>query len=121
MSIYNKYIELKDVNNEILYLFKVGNFYIFINEDAEQISKITTLKIVKHAKDVIKCGFPKDSLEKYLDIFNNLGLKVEIIDNISNNVSDKLDKYLDKIRRLDIDNTTPLDCFKIICELKKIL
>lgn len=122
MSVYKKYLELKNANNEKLYLFKVGNFYIFINEDAEKISKITTLKITNHATDVIKCGFPSNSLEKYLDIFNNLGLKVEIIDDISGKAIDKkIDKYLDKIRKLDINNTTPIDCFKMVCDLKKIL
>lgn len=122
MGIYNKYLELKKENKEILYLFKVGNFYIFINEDAEKISKITTLKIINHAKNVIKCGFPENSLDKYLDIFKNLKLKINVIDNIRNNkLKSKLEKNLDKIRNLDIENTTPLECFKIICELKKNL
>lgn len=120
MSIYSKYIELKEKDSNSLYLFKVGSFYIFINEDAERISKITTLKIVNHAKGVIKCGFPKDSLEKYLDIFTNLNINVKVIEDVCSSY-DKLDNFLDKIRKLDIDNTTPLDCFNIICELKKIL
>lgn len=120
MSIYDKYVELKENDDKILYLFKSGKFYIFINEDAEKISKITTLKIVNHANGVIKCWFPKDSLEKYLDIFNNMNINVKVIEDI-NTVSDKLDKYLDKIRKIDINNTTPLECFDIVCDLKKIL
>jgi len=107
------------INNEKLYLFKVGDFSIFINEDAEKISKITTLKIIKHAKDVIKCGFPMNSLDKYLDIFTNLNIDVEVIDDIINN-DNKLDKYLRKINNIDINKITPIECFKIVCELKDI-
>ena len=120
--IYEKYLELKKNDSECLYLFRVGKFYIFINEDAEKISKITTLKIVKHAKDVVKCGFPENSLEKYLSIFSNLNLNVSVVDNINDDVIlEKLNKELEKIRNINIDNITPLECFKIICELKKVI
>ncbi len=119
MSVYSKYVELKNNDKESFYLFEVGNFYIFINEDAEYICKITTLKLVNHANGVIKCGFPKNSLNKYLNIFNNLGLKIVVVDNINDNK--KIDKYLNKIREIDIENITPLECFNIVCELKKVL
>ena len=119
MSVYSKYLELKNEDKEKIYLFGVGSFYIFINEDAEYISKITTLKLVNHAKNVIKCGFPKNCLDKYLSIFNNLGLNIVVVNGTDENKM--VDKYLEKTRNIDIDNITPLECFNIICELKKVL
>lgn len=71
---------LKKENNNIRYLFKSGNFYIFIDEDARYISCVTTLKITNFG-NTIKCGFPLSSLNKYLEIFNNINVNVEIIDN----------------------------------------
>lgn len=76
--IYNKYVELKKQNNKLLYLFEVGNFFIFINEDAKLVSSIIDLKLTKFGNNV-KCGFPVNSLEKYINIFNELGLNVSII------------------------------------------
>ena len=34
-KLYNKYIDKKKENNNKLYLFKSGNFYIFLGEDAK--------------------------------------------------------------------------------------
>ena len=76
--IYNKYIELKKDNDKLLYLFEVGNFFIFINEDAKKISELTNLKLTKFGNN-IKCGFPINSLEKYNNLFNELG---EVIDDL---------------------------------------
>ena len=38
-KIYNKYLELKKENDDKFYLFKCGNFYIFLDEDAERINE----------------------------------------------------------------------------------
>ena len=117
-SIYNTYCNLKKDNSENLYLFKSGNFYIFLDEDAKKINKITTLKLINHSKNIVKCGFPCNSLEKYLDIFNNLNLNVQVIDNITN---DSLDNYLKYIKDLDIDNITPKISINILYKLKDLL
>ena len=73
---YKKYLELKKENDSKLYLFKVGLFYIFLAEDAIKISKITTLKLINHTKDIVKCGFPENSLNKYCYIVAPLTVKV---------------------------------------------
>lgn len=95
-KIYTKYLEKKQENKEKYYLFKSGTFYIFIDEDAKEISKITTLKITNLTKDIVKCGFPKNSLEKYLNIFKNLNLDVEVIEEVN------------QIKKVDIDNLIEL-------------
>ena len=92
-KMYLKYLEKKKDNNNKYYLFKSGAFYIFLDEDAKNISKITTLCLTNLNKDVVKCGFPKNSLEKYLSIFDNLKLDIEIIE-----------EPVNKIKKIDIDN-----------------
>jgi len=121
-SIYEKYLELKKENSDKLYLFKIGLFYDFIDEDAIKISKITTLKLINHSKDILKCGFPENSLDKYMDIFNNIGINVVIVnDNNLEKENNDLEKYLNKIKNIDINNITPVDSMKILCELKELL
>lgn len=81
--IYDKYVELKNKDNKLLYLFEVGNFFIFINEDAKKISELTNLKLTKFGNNV-KCGFPINSLDKYINIFNEIGLDVSVIYKVNN-------------------------------------
>lgn len=51
-KMYLKYLEKKKDNNNKYYLFKSGAFYIFLDEDAKNISKITTLCLTNLNKDV---------------------------------------------------------------------
>ena len=44
-SLYLKYLKEKKKNEDTYYLFKVGNFYIFIDEDAKKISEVVPLKL----------------------------------------------------------------------------
>ena len=92
-KMYLKYLEKKKDNNNKYYLFKSGAFYIFLDEDAKNISKITTLCLTNLNKDVVKCCFHKNILEKYLSIFDNLKLDIEIIE-----------EPVNKIKKIDIDN-----------------
>ena len=73
-KLYLEYKRKKDENKDKYYLFKSGLFYIFIDEDAKYISKITLLKLTNLSNDIVKCGFPKNSLDKYIDLFNKLDL-----------------------------------------------
>ena len=71
-SLYMKYLEKKKLDKETYYLFKTGNFYIFIDEDAKKISEVVPLKLTNLTSDILKCGFPVNALERYLTIFKNL-------------------------------------------------
>lgn len=117
---YDKYLELKKSNNEFLYLFKSGKFYIFLDEDAIKINKYTTLKLIKHNKDILKCGFPDVALDKYLSIFENINLKVKVVEEIGLKKSE-LEKCLEKISKLNIDELKPIDSLNILNELKELL
>ena len=83
VMIYNNYIELKKNNDKLLYLFEVGNFFIFIDEDARKVSNIINLKLTSFGNNV-KCVFPINSLDKYINLFNELGLNVSVIYKVNN-------------------------------------
>ena len=70
-KIYNKFKELKNENNDKIYLLKSGIFYIALNEDAEKVSKLFNFKITNLNGTVIKCGFPEKQLEKYTNLLSN--------------------------------------------------
>ena len=116
-KLYDRYLEEKNKNSEILYLFKSGMFYIFIDEDAIKISSITTLKLINLTKDIVKCGFPEKTLQKYLNIFENLNLKIKIIENENSNT--EFESLINKIKKININEITPLDALKILSNLKE--
>ena len=82
-KIYKKYLELKSnpISNSsnTLYLFKSGIFFIFIADDALIVSKLLGLKLSNLNDSIVKCGFPVNSLQKYLSMLQNTQYKVEII------------------------------------------
>lgn len=114
---YNKYLELKDKDSNKIYLFKVGAFYIFLEDDAIEINRLVGFKITNFGNNNIKCGFPINSYDKYMKIFERLGLNIEEV-NYNDNIND-LDSYIIKrIRKIDINKLTPIEAFNIIKELK---
>lgn len=115
-SLYIKYLEKKKLDKETYYLFKTGNFYIFIDEDAKKINEVTPLKLTHLSNNILKCGFPSNSLEKYLSIFKNLSLKVKVIEEKNN-----IDSVIKKIKSLDISKLTPIKALNILNEIKVML
>ena len=67
-KLYKNYILLKLQNSEKFYLFKCGLFYIFIDSDAEIMSKVLKLKLTNLNSLIKKCGFPVNSCNKYFNI-----------------------------------------------------
>ena len=84
-KLLNIYTNLKEKDSSTLYLFKVGLFYNFLNNDAITISNLVHLKVTNLSPSIVKCGFPVNSLEKYLNLFNSLNLNIKIIDSIDYN------------------------------------
>ena len=120
-KIYLKYLKLKESNNLKYYLFKSGNFYIFIDEDAKKISSITTLCLTNLNNDIVKCGFPVNSINKYISIFNNLNIDIEIIYNIEENSNNNINIIIKKLKKIDIENITPIKSLNILKELKDLI
>ncbi len=101
MKLYYKYKLLKLQNNSKKYLFKSGNFYVFLDEDAIEISKVTVLKLTSFG-NIVKCGFPVSSLDKYLKILKNIGLDVVVIERCEDIINDLSDVGLDKLSKEEL-------------------
>lgn len=122
----NKYQKLKK-QEDIAYLFKVGIFYLFLDEDAKKMNQELGLKCTHLNNDVLKCGFPIDSINKYANILKEKKIKFKIIDkeiideeeNYLNNV--KLKKVLNKIKTIDIEKINGLKALQMLNELRDIL
>ena len=69
-KLMNLYTNLKKQDSNTLYLFKIGLFYNFLNDDAKKISNLLQLKLTNLSPEIIKCGFPYSSLDKYLKILS---------------------------------------------------
>ena len=116
-KMYNMYTKYKDEDSSLFYLFKCGNFYIFLGDDAEYISKITTLKKTRFSKECFKCGFPLNSFDIYMNIFNELNLNVKVIEDTSDNI----DLIIDKINSVNVDEITGLEALYFIKSIKELL
>lgn len=126
-KMYQRYLELKIDSKKKMYLFECGNFYIFLDEDARKINELFDLKLTEFSKNVVKCGFPKGSFMKYMQLFKMKKLKVEVIENenknkniLVNKVSNN-DSVLEVIKKIDLNNLTPLQAFNVIKELKEMI
>ena len=81
-KLYDVYVYLKKSSNEnnVLYLFKSGIFYLFIDKDAILASNILGLKLTNLTDNILKCGFPTTSLEKYSKILSHCNYTLKIVD-----------------------------------------
>ncbi len=89
-KLYNKYLEKKGENTEKIYLFKSGNFYIFLAADAELMSTELGLKLTKFSNETNKCGFPITELDKYLKFIKLLNYEFEIVLNTVDYIVDDI-------------------------------
>lgn len=90
-KLYKKYISLKIENPNKIYLFKVGIFYIFLDDDARLMSTILKLKLTKLNSVIFKCGFPVNSSEKYFNLLKKYNYDICIVD--ENDIYDTINSY----------------------------
>ena len=117
-KLYNRYKTLKN-KEDIVYIFKVGMFYVILDDDAKILSKLLNLKLIPLNNEVNKCGFPINSLEKYEKILKENKVKYKIIEDYEENKD--LNQFLNKIKKYDIDNMTGIKALELIYELKEII
>ena len=117
-KLYNRYKTLKN-KEDIVYIFKVGMFYVILDDDAKIISKLLNLKLIPLNNEVNKCGFPINSLEKYEKILKENKVKYKIIEDYEENKD--LNKFINKIKKYDINNITGIKALELISELKEII
>lgn len=125
-KLFEIYKNLKQNDNETLYLFKSGIFYIFLDNDAKIINKILGLKLTNLNDKIVKCGFPSNSLQKYIRLLSSANYKIKIIDN-STNTSFKLKDFIISADNLELlktisnvneDNLSIKDAFEFISNIK---
>lgn len=94
-KLYEKYLLLKNKNPSQMYLFKSGIFYIFLADDAKKASSLLNLKLSYLNESVFKCGFPVNSLDKYLSLLENMSCKIELVESTNSlSQSKKILNYL---------------------------
>ena len=79
-KLYERYLKLKKQDSSVLYLFKNGIFYIFLEEDAKKMSSLLNLKLTNLNESVLKCGFPVNNLAKYSSLIQSNGYQVHIVE-----------------------------------------
>ena len=128
-KIYTKYLHLKQENPDVAYAFKVGIFYIFIDEDAKYISDKLGLKLTALNDTVLKCGFPVSKLSKYAELLTlqNINFKLvdntlSVIDNTQSYVNNsEIYNFIEAVKKLDMESTTPMQAFNMLLDLKNTL
>lgn len=129
-KIYNKYLELKKENPNKLYLFHSGKFYIFIADDVETINQYVVLKKTKFTKEINKCGFPNNSYDDYMRVFQNHHLDIEVVEanSIENSFSSNSNLIIEKyfriekyIKDIDINAITPLQSMEILYNILRCI
>lgn len=126
-KLYDNYLYLKETDDKTLYLFKSGIFFIFLADDAKIASKLLNLKITYFTEDVIKCGFPVSSLEKYTNILKRSSYNFKIVDNIKNTIysihnyeiDEDIDKLLSKLSTVDTNSLSVKEAYNFIDSLKE--
>ena len=126
-KLYEEYLKLKKDNNDVIYLFKSGIFYIALENDARTLNEKLVFKLTNLNENVVKCGFPQQKLDTYINIIKNLEFNVEIIeskyekignysDYLNNN---KLKDVITQILNTDMDNISFRDSFYFLEKIKK--
>ena len=119
-KLYQKYVKLKDNNEDLIYLFLCGNFYIALDSDAIILNELFGMKLTKFSNLCDKCGFPKNSLEKYVNMFEEKNIKYRLIENDLND-KDKLDKIYNMLKDINIKNLSNEDLKDIILIIKNLI
>ena len=119
-KLYSKYLSLKkETNSSKIYLFKSGIFFLFIDEDAKMMSQLLQLKPTNLNPTVLKCGFPVNSLEKYMPLLEQTGKTIEIID-LEKNSSSSPKKFTITKDVKDFITNIEEHINKNLCKLEKI-
>ena len=114
-KLYDEYLKLKEKDKNKLYLFRCGNFYIFIGNDCDYINEYIVLKKVKFTNEIYKCGFPVNSIDNYMRVFKNHNLDIEIVEKLKNNEKN----VIEILKTIDVNNITPIEALIKLKELKE--
>ena len=122
-KLLKQYEVLKKKDPEKIYIFKVGIFYNILNEDAKVVSNAIGLKLTDLGPNLIKCGFPISALDKYTLLLKSKNIDFKIISTITSSTSQNTSYYgiINKIKNLDMNNTTYKQAFDLIYNIQQKL
>ena len=121
-KLLKQYDELKKKDPEKIYIFKVGIFYNILNEDARLVSKEIGLKLTDLSPEIIKCGFPVATLEKYTNLLAEHNIKFEVVSSQTPSYQNaSYEQIVKKILNIDLDNTTCKEAFDILYMIQQNL
>ena len=120
-KLQNQYENLKKKDENKIYIFKVGIFYNILNEDAKMVSEAIGLKLTDLGPNLIKCGFPVSNLEKYTNLLKSKNLDYEVISASTSSKSTNATSIIQKIKNLDMNNTTYKQAFDFLYKLQNKL
>lgn len=121
-KLQKQYEELKRKDSEKIYIFRVGIFYNILNEDAKIVSNSIGLKLTDLGPSIVKCGFPIAKLDKYTNLLKSKNLPFEVISDIApSNQNTSYEKIVEKIKKIDLDNTTFHQAFDILYNIQQNL
>lgn len=79
------------------------------------------MKTTYFAKDVVKCGFPKASIDSYLQIFHNHDLDVFLVEDTSlSSSSNRLESITTILQKTNLEQITPIEAMNLLAKLKEI-
>lgn len=121
-KLLKQYEELKKKDPKKVYIFKVGIFYNILNEDARLVSKVIGLKLTDLGPEIVKCGFPVATLEKYTNLLSEHKIKFEVISNQASSYQNaSYEQIIKKIQNIDLENTTCKEAFDILYNIQQNL
>jgi len=120
-KLQNQYENLKKKDENKIYIFKVGIFYNILNEDAKMVSEAIGLKLTDLGPNLIKCGFPVSNLEKYTNLLKSKNLDYEVISASTSSKSTNATSIIQKIKNLDMNNTTYKQAFDFLYNIQNKL
>lgn len=121
-KLQKQYEELKKKDPDKIYIFRVGIFYNILNEDARLVSKEIGLKLTDLSPEIIKCGFPVATLEKYTNLLTEHNIQFEVVPNLTpSNQNVSYEHIIKKIQNIDLNNTTCKEAFDILYNIQQKL
>ena len=126
-KLVNLYQTLKEKDSETLYLFKSGIFYIFLDNNAQKINSYLELKLTYLNSNILKCRFPQNSLNKYLNLLRSSPFNIKIIDNTSIleysindfNIQNDYLNFFNYLSNINIESLSIKKAFELISDLQK--
>ena len=110
------------MDSDLVYIFKVGIFYICIDADARFVADKLNLKITNLNDSIVKCGFPTNSSDKYFNLLEEKNIDFKVVDkNSSLNASSIEHTIINTIKKLDLNSITPIQALNMIENFKKLL